>query len=341
MNVNSAIGFILISLCIIQPAIANKPKKFKVEALSGFTQAPKITVYSSNGEKYTHIDKTKISKVKVGIGIECKWEGKGNKAYDGDLRVPGYTSVGNNSPSDKLIPHSNTASREFRFDNGKGQTNNPLKICNEEVQKKLSKNANKNKYHVLAEGFTVNYPAALNIEYKLQCNATAGGKSSYDIKRRLVNAKIDCQSSDLAKKQINKVKVKKAVLLPMVSKVSFNANPEVQVGNCPTHIDFVGSITATRKGKVKYRYIKNNGKKSPVFTINFTKAGTKKTSKWDLTASKPKVAKRLKAGPSRQSRYEIQGYYRLVIESPKSKLQAKATYKVDCNKPNAAKRHGN
>ena len=328
------VSLAVLSLMMSSQVLANKAKKFSVSPLPGFKDAPEITVYSSNGEKYTTVDKTKITDVKVGINIKCKYEGKGNKAYDGNLKVPGFANVSANEPADFLIPHSKTASRQFRYDSGKGQDFSPVKACNAELQKKLSQNANKTKYHLLADGFTVNYPAALKVEYALKCNATGLGKSSFGTKRIQVNTKLRCQSSDLAKNKIPKPKPKpkRAKIVPLVSKVTFKADPSVKVGECPTKINFNGTITATRKGKVSYRYIKHTGKKSPLYTLNFNQAGTKKTARWGLTASMPKANQQLKSAGGRQSPYEIQGHYRLVIESPKTNMQAKAEYKVDCDK---------
>ena len=326
------VTFILIGL--VGPAMANKPKRFSVKSLSGYKDAPEILVYSTNGEKYTNVDKTKITNVEVGINIKCKYEGKGNKAYDGSLKLPGYQAVSSNQPADIYLPFNKTASRQFRFDSGKGQPLSPVKVCNDELNKRLSRNAKKSKYEILAKGFTVNYPAALKVEYTLKCNATGLGRSSFDTKRPMINAKYRCQASDIAKNKIPKPKpkLKTAKLVPLVSKVTFKANPAVKVGECPTKINFHGTITASRKGKVSYRYIKHTGKKSPLYTLNFNKPGTKKTARWGLTASKPKVNQQLKSAGGRSSPYEVQGHYRLVIESPKSKIEAKADYKIDCDK---------
>lgn len=338
MNKIHLASLAIISIIFSHSVLANSAKKFSVIPLQGFNGAPLITVYSSNGEKYDTVDKTKVTKVKVGTKLKCKYEGKGNKAYDGNLKVPGFVSVSKNEPADFLLPQSKTASRSFRWDSGSGQSMSPLKICNDELQKKLSQDPSKTKYHILSEGFTVNHPASLNVEYTLRCNATGIGKSSYGTKRILVNSKYSCKASALAKSKIPKVVPKQAKLIPMVSKVTFSANPAVKVGQCPTHINFTGHITATRKGQVKYRYIKNDGKKSPLFTLNFAKAGTKKTGAWGMTASRPKTIGMLKSTTGRKSPYEVEGFYRLVIESPTSNKQAKATFKVDCDKPSSRKR---
>jgi len=337
--------FTLLIALISFPALANKPKKFSISSPQGFSKAPELEVYSKTGEKYTTVDKTDQSKVTININIDCKYEGKGNKAYDGDLRVPGYIAVSKNEPPDFLIPGAKEASRVFRFDNGKGQPLDPVKICNDELDKKLSQNADKTKYHFLADGFKVNYPAALKVEYRLQCNGIGLGKSSFDTKRLQINTKIDCKASDLAKAKIPKPKPtpirKKSApkrAKPLVKNISFKAKPEVQVGKCPAPIEFIGHIQASRKGKVTYRYIKHDGKKSPLFTLEFDKAGIKKTRKWGLTAARPKSNTQFKVAGKRSSPYEIQGYYRMVIESPLPAKETRATYKVDCDKKKAGKR---
>jgi hypothetical protein len=332
------LGLTVIATLLANPVYANKAKKFKITPPQGFNGAPQIDVYSTNGEKYNKVDSTKVTKVSVGTNLKCQFEGKGNKAYDGNLKVPGFAIVSANEPADFMLPHSKAASRKFRWDTGSGQTLSPQKVCNQELQKKLSQSPNKTKYHILADGFTVKQPAALNVEYTLRCNATGLGKSSYGTKRILVNAKYHCKASALAKNKIPKVKPKVATLIPLVSKVSFKAKKPISIGQCPTYVGFDGSITATRKGQVKYRYINNKGKKSPLFTLNFAKAGTKKTGKWGTTVSKPNTMNQIKVPGGRKSPYEVEGFYRLVVESPKSNKQAKAIYKVDCDKPDPSKR---
>ncbi len=339
MKISQISSLVLLTLLVSFPVSANKPKKFSISSPQGFSKAPELEVYSKNGEKYTTVDKTDQSKVTIKINIDCKYEGKGNKAYDGDLRVPGYIAVSKNDPPDFLIPGAKEASRVFRFDNGEDQPMNPVNICNNELEKKLSQNADKTKYHIMAKGFNINYPAALKVEYRLQCKGIGLGKSSFDVKRLQINTRIACKASDLAKAKIPKPKPKPKRkktppkrAKPLVKNISFKAKPEVQVANCPAHIDFVGHIEASRKGKVTYRYIKHDGKQSPLFTLKFDKAGIKKTREWGLTAARPKTTSQFKASGTRDSPYEIQGYYRMVIESPAPGKETKATYKIDCDK---------
>lgn len=73
---------------------ANKVKKMDIDAPDGFSQAPRVKVYSSKGEKWDRIDKTASTMIQVRLNAECKYEGKGNKAYRGSMTVPGYTAQG-------------------------------------------------------------------------------------------------------------------------------------------------------------------------------------------------------------------------------------------------------
>jgi len=333
---------LLISLfCFSSEIMANKPKRFSVSAPQGFGKAPQIEVYSKNGEKYTDVDKTDQSKFLLDINIECKYEGKGNKAYRGSMNVPGYTAVSDNEPPGFLIPHANEAYRIFRYDDGKGQPNNVVGICNNELQKRLSQNAHKTKYHIMATGFKVQYPAAIKVEYTLRCNATGIGKSSFDVKRRMINATIDCNASDLAKAKIPKPKPKPspkrkksspARAKALIKNISFVAKPKIQTGKCPAYVGFIGHIEASRKGKVSYRYIKQDGTSSPKFEVVFNKAGVKKLRKWGLTVDRPKASKQFKSKAGKQSQYGEEGYYQLVIDSPKGVKKTTAKYKVDCDK---------
>ncbi len=140
------------------PAFANKVKKLSVGAPAGYDSAPVVVVYSSSGEKWDRVDKTAATKATVKLNAECRYEGKGNKAYKGSLSLDGFTGVGDTDPDSFLIPHAKTARRGFRYSGGASL--NPMKVCGNELEKRLSQDASLTKYHLLAKGFSVKYPAA-------------------------------------------------------------------------------------------------------------------------------------------------------------------------------------
>ncbi len=315
-------------------ATANKVDKLKITTPSGFNGAPEIEVYSTNGERWTDVDRTDMSKFRVGLNAECKYEGRGNKAYRGKLIVPGFASAGSEEPANFLIPHSKEASGVFRWDGGSGQNLDPVKACNDELKKRQAQNPNKSKYHILAEGFRVNYPAAFAVQYRLTCKPTGAGFTDSASRNVTVNARIKCGASALAESKIPSEKPKskppkRAKVVPLIKRASFEADPEVHVGSCPVGIAFNGSITATRAGTVKYQYMRKDGKKSPKFSLVFNKAGTQKTRAWHTTVSRPDASKTLSSGSG--SSGDIQGWYRMDILSPAPKGRFVAHYRVDCD----------
>lgn len=332
----TAVILLLAALTLPSDAFANKVKKLSVSNPSGFDKAPEIEVYSTNGEKWTDVDKTDTSRFTVGLNAECQYEGRGNKAYRGNFYVPGFVLVGEKEPANFLIPHSKTATGVFRWENGNGQTVNPVEVCNDELQKRLANSPNKTKYHFLAEGFRVNYPAAFKAAYSLTCKPTGAGFTDSSTKSAMVNARIKCEGSPAAAAKLpsDKPKPKRAVMIParaqpLLKTASFEAEPEVHTGACPVAVKFNGTMTANRAGTVTYQYVKYDGTKSPEFTLEFDKAGKKNTRAWQTTVSEPKAANTLSAGGDSGSN-DIQGWYRLDVLSPAPKGKIVAHYRVLC-----------
>lgn len=332
----SVLMLLVSSLALSPNAFANKVKKLSISNPSGYSNAPEIEVYSASGEKWTDVDKTDTSRFTVGLNAECQYEGRGNKAYRGNLFVPGFVLVGEKEPANFLIPHSKTASGVFRWENGSGQSLDPVKVCNDELQKRLANSPNKTKYHILADGFRVNYPAALKASYSLTCKPTGAGFTDSSTKSAMVNVRIKCEASPAAAAKLpsEKPKPKRATLQvarlqPLLKTASFEADPEVHTGECPVAVKFNGSITANRAGTVKYQFVNHEGKKSPEFTLEFKKAGTMKTRAWQATVSPPKAGKTLSAGGGSDAN-DIQGWYRLDVLSPEPKGKIVAHYRVMC-----------
>ncbi|MEH6549555.1 MAG: hypothetical protein V7744_06185 [Pseudomonadales bacterium] len=335
MNTQKVVIALSISLIFSMQAHANSIKKLDIEALQGFGEAPSIKVYSSKGEKWDRIDKTHASTIKVRLNAKCKYEGKGNKAYKGELQIPGFTTVGDTEPANFLIPHSSESSRVVRYNNGEDQPVSPLQVCANELEKRLSQDAKLTKYHVMAKGFTVNYPAAIYVKYRMYCRATGWGRTDLGSDSAQVNAKIQCQKSDLAAAKIPpkpKPIPKRAVMLSLVKGTSFVAAPKEHKGKCPVSVEFKGKITTNYKGNVIYRYVSHDGRKSPELTAKFDKAGSQKTRKWFRTISEPDVTQQLSAGGT-PSQWDVQGWYRLEILNPKGIKSVTTKYRVDCQAP--------
>lgn len=326
---------VLAAVAFSPAASANKIKQFSISNLQGFDRAPELEVYSTSGESWTTVDATDTSKVEIGLAARCQWEGKGNKAYRGELRVPGFALVGQKEPANFLIPHAGAASGVFRWDGGQGQDFDPVKACNAELDKRVANDPKKTKYHFLAQGFGVNYPAALRASYSLTCKPTGAGFTDTDTKSVMVNAKVKCAASPLAEERIpaDKPKPKRAAVpparqTPLLAAATFEADPEVHTGDCPVAIRFNGTMTASRAGTVTYQYVKHDGTKSPEFKLAFDAAGTKPTGAWQATVAQPDAGTTLSAGGAASG--DIQGWYRLDVLSPAPKGQIVARYRVMC-----------
>jgi len=320
-------------------SLANKIQTLDISPYDNYSDSPRVEVYSTNGEKWNAVDKSEAVTFKVKLKAECQFEGKGNKAYEGDLMVEGFDIIGDTDPADFLIPNSHSAEATFRYVDGSGQPVDPIEVCNTELTKRLSENKDLSKYQVLSKGFTVNYAGAFNVKYRMYCHATGLGKSDYGSDTTLVNARIHCAASDLAKDKIPKpptAKPKPARLTTLIKSVSFEADPQTYQGVCPMGVKFNGKITASRAGTVKYQYTSHDGKKSPVLTVEFNEAGTKSTRTWNRTLGKPDPGSKIVSG-SGSSEWDYQGWYRLDILEPNSPKKATAKYQVSCKVPPPAR----
>lgn len=324
---------------VATPASANKITKLDIWAPEGYADAPTIRVYSTNGEKWNAVDDTVEARFKVRLNAKCRFEGRGNKAYEGDLQIPGFEIIGDTEPAHFLIPHADTAEGVFRYAGGEGQPIDPVKACNTELTKKLSENADLTKYHVIGKGLNINYPGALTVKYRMYCHATGLGKSDLGSDNTLVNARIECAASDLATAKIPKPKPKPkpARLVSLVKSVDFAADPARHQGKCPVGVKFKGSITANRAGTVRYRYVSHDERTSPTFTMKFDRAGSKATRAWSRSLSKPDTTGQLAMPGGAASKWDHQGWQRLEIIEPRSKKSARAEYKVSCKAPTPAR----
>jgi hypothetical protein len=326
---------VLAAVAFSHTASANKIKQFSIGNPQGFDRAPELEVYSTSGERWTTVDATDTSRVEILLSARCQWEGKGNKAYRGNIAVPGFALVGQKEPANFLLPHTDKASGVFRWDGGQGQSFDPVKACNDELDKRVANEPKKTKYRFLADGFRVNAPAALRVSYTLTCQPTGAGFTDTDTRSVLVNTTVKCGASPLAEAMIPsdkpkpaRAKVQPARQPPLLKAATFEAEPEVHTGECPATIRFNGTMTASRAGTVTYQYVRHDGTKSPTFRLEFDKAGTKPTRLWQATVAKPDAGTTLSAGSTASG--DIQGWYRLDVLSPAPTGQVVANYRVMC-----------
>lgn len=321
------------ALCLVSfDALANKVTRLNVSAKN----QPTVVVFSNNGERYTTIDPIHMTEVKVNLSAKCRFAGRGNKAYKGELKMAGFTRVGTKNPANFLIPHSNEASAVFRLGGDGNQPFNAVKACNDELNKRVA-TSGKSKYEIMAKGFNFTYPAGLRSTYAFRCNATGIGRTDLDSESVNSNTKLRCLASPAAAEKIpdkpkpKRATIKPARLKPLLRAATFEASPEVHTGDCPVSVQFNGTLTSNRAGTVEYRYTKFDGTQSPVYKLEFDKAGTRKTRDWRTTYNKPNAATTLSmGGAGSNDPHDFAGWYRLDVLSPKPTGQVAAHYRVMC-----------
>ena len=319
-------------------AAANKVERLSISNLAGFSSAPEFEVYSLDGERWTTVDATDLSKIEIGLSAACRWEGKGDKAYRGELRVPGWVLVGQKEPANFLIGSSSRASGVYRWDGGTGQPFDPVRACNDELDRRLATTAGANRYSVLADGLTVNVPAALQVQYVLTCNAIGLGRSDLESRTALINARVKCEGSPLAAAKIPgsaprppRADVPPRRAAPLVAAARFDAEPEVHTGTCPATIRFVGSVTSSGAGVVTYRYAFDDGRTSPEHSLTFSGPRTHGTREWTRTvAPRPADAIGRLAVPGGTAGV-IDGWVKLEVLSPPPARDVVAHYRVLCD----------
>lgn len=326
---------LLIGLACAPEAMANKIKRFSVGNPQGFDRAPELLVYSSTGERWTAVDPTVSTTIELNLQAECQWEGRGNKAYRGKLSAPGMVLVGQERPLNFMIPHADIASGLFRWDGGSEHSVDPVKVCNDELDKRVANTPGKTRYHFLAEGFQVEYPAALRVDYRLSCKPTGLGFEEARTRSVKVNTVVQCAASAQAQTKLPGNRPSRARpppperAAPLVRSAVFEAEPEVHTADCPVTIQFNGSITTRRAGRVRYQYVKQDGTRSPVYALTFNQAGTLATRPWQTVVSVPSGGTTLSAGGA-PAPADIQGWYRLDVLSPAPAGQVAAHYRVMC-----------
>jgi len=97
------------------------------------------------------------------------------------------------------------------------------------------------------------------------------------------------------------------------------ANPTSYSGRCPTTINFRGSITARKAGRVQYKFIRSDNAFAPIQTVEFTAPGTRGVSStWQL------------GGPSLPS---YSGWKAIQIVYPTNLTSNRAAFSIRCALP--------
>ena len=121
-----------------------------------------------------------------------------------------------------------------------------------------------------------------------------------------------------------------AGLSPLITDLTFEVDHPAYVGECPVELQFTGSITTSRAGKIGYRSVSHDGTSSQVFALTFASAGTKAIASWSETLAKPEPSGALTAGPENKG-HDYEGWRRLEIVAPPGFAPSpSADYSVTC-----------
>jgi hypothetical protein len=178
--------------------------------LQGFDRAPELEVYSTERRALDDGRRDRHVPVEMALKAECQYEGKGNKAYRGDIAVPGFVLVGQKEPPNfrhpafglglRCVPLGRRAGAGLRSGEGlQRRAGQARRERSEEDEVPLPR-----------EGIRVNYPAALRVSYTLTCKPTGAGFTDTDTKSVMVNTKVKCGASPLAEARIPSDKPKPA-----------------------------------------------------------------------------------------------------------------------------------
>ena len=321
---------------------ANWVTKLDLQDMIGFSDAPVVKVYSSDGEKWDKVDKDYTTSFRLGFDADCRWDLKNDKAYQGYFEVNGFELSGNVSPGDRgsSIKGADHIEADLRW-TGKKTAFNPVQVCNAELDKRLSTQTGKNKYELLSQGFNINYQAAVKARYVLFCFGTLG-KSDIADNPGWVNVKVNCMPSAKAKQKNTPKpapKPKKTNLVPAVKSLKLSLNPTRYTGKCPSSVKVDASVSLNYPAEIKYQYIGDRGHKSPVFTLkNKGKAGNWNLAPWSRNIKAPNTMGNLSAGAAK-SDYIHNGWMKIRVLSPKPMTSKAVPFQFRCQR-NPAKGPG-
>lgn len=94
---------------------------------------------------------------------------------------------------------------------------------------------------------------------------------------------------------------------------SLRVVPKSYDGDCPVTVQFFGTVTARKPGKVYYHFLRSDGAAAPLKTLHFTEPGTKAVSEnWTLT------------------RTSYEGWQAIEVVHPQAVKSNSVTFKIQC-----------
>jgi hypothetical protein len=202
-----------------------------------------------------------------------------------------------------------------------------VRACNDKL-KTLAAETGRSRAELVADGFGIRFPNWIEGRGILMCT----GHNNSDSDSEKLDLWVECVGNpEAADPGLPKMKVVKATLSPFITNLSYQVDHPNYTGRCPVGLKFTGSITASRKGKVRYRTVAHDGSSSPTYTLTFDEASEKSIGVWGETLSQPDPSGTLAAAGGDDAGPDFSGWRRLEIVEPKGFAPSPpAEYTVIC-----------
>jgi hypothetical protein len=282
---------------------------------------PVIRVFSENGERFSFIDRGN-EPVRF-LGLLSGSCGKVFEISSLQLEVAGQ-KVSLSHTDGQGAWFSRTGVVELSRIEPQGF--HAVRECNTKL-KALAARTGRSRRELVADGFGIRFRNWIGGKATLTCtgrNNSDSGTARFDIW-------LQCGGLPQAAERLTPTADPVAAdLAPLVADLTFVVDKARYVGKCPVELQFTGSITTSRAGFVRYRFIADDERTSPIETLTFAAAETQSTTIWKetfsaLNSSASPAASLEDEGPS------YKGWRRLEIIEPEGFVpSSSADYSVTC-----------
>ena len=213
----------------------------------------------------------------------------------------------------------------------------PVKACNDGLRT-LAAERSESRESLIRRGFSLRYEDVFVAKATASCS---GGvvRGHFESDSTRVDAWVDCRPNAKAKepkpdRAPKRAVISAAAIAPLVTDAELRTDQVSRAMVCPARLTFEGSITTSRPGTVRYRIVGDNKFRTPVYTLNFERAGTKsvRTQVVNVKApERPPASQTLAANDAPPPPRTVRGWRRLEIVEPEGlRPNERAGYSVIC-----------
>lgn len=212
-----------------------------------------------------------------------------------------------------------------------------VKACNDGLRT-LAAERGESRESLIRRGFSLRYEDVFVAKAIASCSGgLARGHFESDTTR--IDAWVDCRPNSKAKEPNPDRAPKRAVIgaaaiAPLVTDAELRTDQVSRAMVCPGRLTFNGRITASRPGTVRYRIVGDKKFRTPVYTLNFERAGAKPVRAQVVNVNppeRPPASQTLAADDAPPPPRTVRGWRRLEIVEPKGlRPSERASYSVIC-----------